>query len=48
MPAVNKLMLESVLNYRFRGASMFHSELLVALENIIDKVATADSQKQED
>ena len=39
--AVKKLMLESVLNYRFRGTTMSYSELLVALANIIfDKVAT--------
>ena len=39
MLAVKKLMPESLLNYRFRGATMSYSELIVALENIIDKVA---------
>ena len=41
MLAVKKLMLESLLNFRFRGRTMSCSELLVSLENIIiDKVAT--------
>ena len=43
MLAVKKLMLESLLNYRFRGTAMSYSELLGALEKIIiiiDKVAT--------
>ena len=40
MLAVKKLMPESLLNYRFRGTTMSHSELIVALENIIfDKAA---------
>ena len=48
MLAVEKLILESVLNHRFRGRTMSYSELLVALENIIiDKVASPDRQKQE-
>ena len=40
--AVKKLMLESLLNYRFRGTALPHEELLLALENIIiiDKVTT--------
>ena len=41
MLAVQKLMRESLLSYRFRGTTMSYSELLIALENIIsDKVAT--------
>ena len=41
MLALKKLMLESLLNYRFRGTTMSYIELLVAPENIIiDKVAT--------
>ena len=41
MPAVKKLMPESLLNYRFRGTTVSYDELLIALENIIiDKVAT--------
>ena len=40
MLAVKKLMLESQLNFRFRGTTMSYDELLIALENIIDKVAT--------
>ena len=37
--AVKKLMSESLLNYRFRGAAMPHGELIIALESIIiDKV----------
>ena len=35
MLAVKKLMPESLLNYRFRWTTMSHSELIVALENII-------------
>ena len=46
MLAVKKLMLESLLNYRFRGTTMSYSEILVALENIIiDRVAAVSSQK---
>ena len=46
MLAVKKLMPESLLNYRFRGTTMSHSELLVALENfIIDKVATVPTAR---
>ena len=33
-------MLESQLNFRFRGTTKWYDELLIALENIIDKVAT--------
>ena len=41
MLAVKKLMLESILNCRFRGTTMSYSELLVALENIIiDQIST--------
>ena len=41
MLADKKLMPESLLNNRFRGTTMSYSELLLALENIInDKVAT--------
>ena len=46
MLAVKKLMLESLLNYRFRGTTMSYSELLVAVENnIVDKVATVPTVK---
>ena len=40
MPAVKKMMLESLLNFRFRGMTMSYDEHLIALENIIDNVAT--------
>ena len=41
MFAVKDLMLESLLNFRFRGTTLDYEELLIALENIIiDKVAT--------
>ena len=41
MPAVKKLLPESLLNFRFRGTTMSYDELLIALEDIIiDKVAT--------
>ena len=41
MLVVKELMLESLLNNRFRGTTMSYSELLFALENIIiDKAAT--------
>ena len=33
--AVNKLMLEILLNYRLRGSTLPHEEVLIALENII-------------
>ena len=47
MLAVKKLMLERLLNYRFRGTTMSYSELLVALENIIiDKVATVPTAEK--
>ena len=46
MLAVKKLMLESLLNCRFRRTTMSYSELIIALENIIvDKVSTAPSRK---
>ena len=46
MLVVKKWMLESLLNYRFRGTTMSCSELLVALENIIiDKVATVPTAR---
>ena len=40
MLAVKKLMLESLLSYRFGGTTMSYSELLIALENIVIKVST--------
>ena len=44
MLAARKLMLESLLNHRFRGKTMSYSELLVSLENIIiDKAATVST-----
>ena len=43
MLAARKLMLESLLNHRFRGTTMSYSELLVSLENIIDKAATVST-----
>ena len=46
MLAVKKLMPESLLNYRFRGTTMSHSEFIIALENIsVDKVSTVPSSK---
>ena len=46
MLAVKKLMPESFLNYRFRGATMPYCELIIALDNIIiDKVSTVPSSK---
>ena len=46
MLAVMKLMPESLLNYRFRGATMSYSELIVALENtIVDKVVTVPTAR---
>ena len=39
--AVKRLVPESLLNYRFRGTTLPHEELLIALENIIvDKVTS--------
>ena len=39
-------MLESLLNYRFRGTTLSFEELLIALENIIiDKVTTHSAPK---
>ena len=32
------------LNYRLRGTTMSYSELLVALENIVDKVVTVPTE----
>ena len=44
--AVKKLLLESLLNYRFRDTMMSHSELLVALESIfIDQVASVPTAR---
>ena len=44
MLTARKLMLESLLNHRFRGKTMSYSELLVSLENIIvDKAATVST-----
>ena len=46
MLTVKKLIPESLLNFRFRGATMSYSELLVALENIIiDKVVTVPTAR---
>ena len=46
MFAVEKLMPESLLNYRFRGTTMSFSDIVIALENIIvDKVTTVPSSK---
>ena len=46
MLAVKKLMLESLLFYRFRGTTIAYSEIIIALENIIvDKVPTVPSSK---
>ena len=49
MVAVKKLMFESLLNFRFRGTTMWHDELLTAMDNVItDKVSavpTARSRK---
>ena len=46
MLAVKKLMPESLLNYRLRGTTKPHSEIINALENIIvDKVSTVPSSK---
>ena len=44
--AVKRLMPESLLNYRFRGTTLPHEELLNALDNIItDKVTTHSASK---
>ena len=46
MLAVKKLMLETLLSFRFRGTTMSHDELLIALENIfIDKVSTVPTAR---
>ena len=45
MPADKKLMPERLLNFRLRGRTMSHSELLVALENIIIKVASVPTAR---
>ena len=46
MLAVKKLMPETLLNHRFREATMSYSELIIALESIIvDKVSTVPSSK---
>ena len=46
MLAVKKLMLESLLNYRFTGTTMSYSEIIIALKNIIvDKVSAVPSSK---
>ena len=46
MFAVNKLMPESLLNYRFRGRTMSYSELIIALENnIVAQVATVPTAR---
>ena len=42
MPAVNKVMLEGWVNFRFRETALNCGELLIALENIIiDMLSTA-------
>ena len=47
MLAVEKLMLESLLNFRFRGATLKYEELLIALENIIiEMVSTTPTTRQ--
>ena len=46
MLAVRNMLPESLLNYRFRGATMSYSEIIIALGNIIvDKVSTVPSSK---
>ena len=46
MLAVKKLMPESLLNDRFTGTTMSHSETIIALENkIVDKVSIVPSSK---
>ena len=46
MLAIKKLMPESLLDYKFRVTTMSHSELFVALENIIiDKVVTVPTAR---
>ena len=42
---IKKLMPESLLNYRFRVATMSYSEIIIALENII--VDTARNKKHD-
>ena len=47
MLTVKKLMLESLLHFRFRGRTQTYEELLIALENIIiDRVSTVQTTKQ--
>ena len=47
MPAVKKMMPESLLNLRFRGATLKYEELLIALENIIiHKMPTVPTTRQ--
>ena len=48
MVAVKKLMLESLLNFRFRGTTMSYDELLIALEHHRQGCNCPDSQKQAD
>ena len=46
MPAVKKLMLESLLNFRLHGTTMSHDQLLMVLQNIvIDKVAIVPTSR---
>ena len=40
-----KLMLEGLLNYRLHGTTLPYEEILIALENIIDKVTTQSEPK---
>ena len=42
-PAAKQLMLESLLNYRFRGTTLPYEELLIALT--VDKVTTQSASK---
>ena len=47
MLAVKKSVLESLLNFRFRGTTLKYKEILIALENIIiDKVSTKDDSER--
>ena len=47
MLAVKKLMLDSLLNFRFRGTTLNYEELPIALENIIiDMVSRASATRQ--
>ena len=46
MLVVKMLMFERLLNFRFRGTTMSHEGLLIALENdIIDEVPTVPTNR---